>query len=210
LAKILNLFSLKSGINEKIRFSDITTQHLSLSKIESKDIYQIVDLYNNYLAIRFTDNERLYCLKDAETLIKKIEKGLCNSELIYWGIRLTNGKLVGTIGLYNIDWKHRFATAGNILQPQFWNKGIMTEAQAAIVKFGFLTLKLNRIEAQIFSKNYASCKVFEKLGFTCEGRLRQNFLIENIFEDSFLYSILQSEFENIKFSSKYYKSCVSI
>ncbi|SEL79068.1 GNAT family N-acetyltransferase [Paenibacillus sp. OK003] len=43
----------------------------------------------------------------------------------------------------------------------------------SIIEKNYSTLKLNRIEAKVDPDNVNSIKLLEKLGFTCEGTLRQ-------------------------------------
>ena len=45
-------------------------------------------------------------------------------------------------------------------------QGYIQEAGEALIQYGFETLGLRRIEAEIDPANHASAKVLEKLGFT--------------------------------------------
>ena len=74
----------------------------------------------------------------------------------------------------------------------------MTEAVEAIIKYGFETLNLNRIEALTSDKNTASVKVIEGRGFTKEGRLRKHYFVGEAHEDSIMYSLLQEEYVRMK------------
>lgn len=66
------------------------------------------------------------------------------------------------------------AELGYWLAPAAWGRGYATEATAALVEFGFRTLGLARIDAQVFTGNTASMRVLEKLGMTREGILPQH------------------------------------
>lgn len=56
-------------------------------------------------------------------------------------------------------------------------------------------MKLNRIEALIDENNIPSKKLLEHFGFNWEGVMRGHYLVNGIFEDSVLYSLLQSEYK---------------
>lgn len=56
------------------------------------------------------------------------------------------------------------------LAREHWGKGLMTEAAAEVVRFGFQTLGLKRIESGCLSDNPASGRVHLKLGFKTLGR----------------------------------------
>jgi ribosomal-protein-alanine N-acetyltransferase len=48
--------------------------------------------------------------------------------------------------------------------PQYWNKGIATEASLEIIKYGFEKLYIKKIIATAMPENIGSCKVLEKVG----------------------------------------------
>jgi ribosomal-protein-alanine N-acetyltransferase len=57
---------------------------------------------------------------------------------------------------------------GFYLDKAYWGIGLATEAGAAFVAYGFEKHNLNRIITAIDTKNGASVRVIEKLGFTLE------------------------------------------
>ncbi|AHC16651.1 Ribosomal-protein-L7p-serine acetyltransferase [Salinispira pacifica] len=63
------------------------------------------------------------------------------------------------------------------------------------MRIGFQEYNLARLEIKCATKNVASQKVAEKLGFTCEGILRQAERINESVHDLKLYSLLRSEWE---------------
>jgi len=107
-------------------------------------------------------------------------------------------KIIGTIGLYNIKHKHFFASISVLLNKKYWRQGYMFEALRTFLPHAFDTIHLHRIEAQMYIHHEASVNLFEKLNFTREAMLRENFQIEWKQENSYLYSMLKSEFQNLK------------
>jgi RimJ/RimL family protein N-acetyltransferase len=69
----------------------------------------------------------------------------------------------------------------------------MTEAIRALIGFGFGELKLHRIRAECDPRNVGSWRVLEKVGMRREGHLRENFLLDGTWCDSYLYAILDHE-----------------
>ena len=53
--------------------------------------------------------------------------------------------------------------------PEFWGKGLATEACAASIRFGFDTLGLEKIIGLVLPPNTASIRVLEKVGMTSDG-----------------------------------------
>ena len=76
--------------------------------------------------------------------------------------RLSDHRMIGTIGFMWINCEHRSAEVGYSLSRDCWNQGYATEALRAVLRFGFNTLRLNRIEAQHELDNPASGRVMEK------------------------------------------------
>ena len=54
---------------------------------------------------------------------------------------------------------------GYVLNKDYWNKGIMTEAVSKVIDYCFNTLNLNFLMASYFNHNIASKKVLENLNF---------------------------------------------
>ena len=74
-------------------------------------------------------------------------------------------------------------------------KGFMTEALGPVLQYGFTEMKLDRVAAYIDKMNTPSLKLLQRYGFTFEGTMRQDYLVEGVPEDSECYSLLKPEWE---------------
>ena len=75
------------------------------------------------------------------------------------------GAFLGRAGLsYHVVWPDD-PEVGWFLDPAAWGRGLATEAGAASVRFGFETLKTDRLVSICLPENKASRRVMEKLGF---------------------------------------------
>lgn len=103
-------------------------------------------------------------------------------------------KVIGTCSF--VDWsnEHRNAVLGYVINRSYWGNGYAAEAASELLKYGFNTLQLNRIEAHCDIDNLASEKVMKKLGMSFEGLLRQNQYIKGAFRDTKIYRILQEDY----------------
>lgn len=99
-------------------------------------------------------------------------------------------RMIGTCGFTCFDLVNHSAEIGYVLHPDYWNRGIATEAVSAVLRYGFETLGLNRIEARYMKDNLASRRVMEKCGMTFEGIQRSAMLIKGKFEDIGLFAKL--------------------
>ena len=92
--------------------------------------------------------------------------------------------LIGSVGFSNIVWGSFLSCfLGYKLDEAHQNKGYMTQAVNAAVRFAFETLKLHRIEANVMPRNLASRRVLEKCGFAEEGVSPKYLQINGVWED---------------------------
>ena len=71
----------------------------------------------------------------------------------------------------------------------------MTRCCRFVVRYGFLTLDLNRIQIAAGTDNVESRAIAERLGFRFEGILRGRENLYGKFIDHALYSLLRSDFD---------------
>jgi RimJ/RimL family protein N-acetyltransferase len=105
----------------------------------------------------------------------------------------SRNRLIGVIGL-SLKAQHWRGELGYWIGKPYWRRGYATEAAEAVLRYGFETLRLNRIFAYHFRRNPASGRVLQKLGMTREATLRQHILKWRSFEDLEGYGILRSEY----------------
>lgn len=91
----------------------------------------------------------------------------------WWAICPPSGEFCGAIGYNNYSAVHRKAEIGFWLLPDFWGRGLATEALQEVIRFGFDTWRLHRIEAFVETENVASVQALKRFGFTHEGTLRE-------------------------------------
>lgn len=110
-------------------------------------------------------------------------------------IETATGRLVGTIGLRDVDREHSLAEMGFWIGVDFWGKGYATEAAGAVLQFAFHQLQLNRVYAHHMQRNPASGRVLAKLGMRPEGVERERVRKWDVFEDVVLMAILRRDWE---------------
>jgi ribosomal-protein-alanine N-acetyltransferase len=116
-----------------------------------------------------------------------------NNDGIYFAIaRKDNNQLIGTIGLSGINRMHNRIELSYDLAKEYWNLGITTAAIKAVVKYGFESMRVNRIEAYSLKQNEASRKVLQKCGFELEGELKQHRYHQGIYKDIGIFSLVYS------------------
>jgi ribosomal-protein-alanine N-acetyltransferase len=90
-----------------------------------------------------------------------------------WGIALRGSReLIGSVGYYRwLDEPRPQAEIGYDLAPEWWGRGLMSEALEAVLAFGFQRMELARVEAYVMADNERSSRLLERLGFDREELL---------------------------------------
>lgn len=131
---------------------------------------------------------------DEKEWIKKLSATTPPEDIVF-GIELKkSGKLIGIIGLHDIDWVSRKAITGTKIGPaNLRSLGLGTEAKQLLLEYAFNTLGLNRIQSQVIVYNQASLRYSAKCGYRQEGVLRQAVYKNGRFHDLIILSILRDE-----------------
>ena len=103
------------------------------------------------------------------------------------------GRLVGTIGFMQVSSEHACAEVGYSPSRDCWNRGLMTEALDAVLRYAFTTLALNRVEAMHETDNPASGRVMEKNGMRPEGVFRSRIYNKTHYSDVRVWAILRED-----------------
>ncbi|HEY6114606.1 MAG TPA: GNAT family N-acetyltransferase [Candidatus Dormibacteraeota bacterium] len=129
-----------------------------------------------------------YSLADAESYLQQVTQRAVETSFAIDA----DGEAVGGISLMlGRDIERCSAELGYWLSPDFWGRGIMSEAVRVVSRYGFETLGLTRIFAVPFVRNPASYRVLEKAGFTREGRMRRSAIKDGVVEDQYLYGLIR-------------------
>jgi [ribosomal protein S5]-alanine N-acetyltransferase len=146
--------------------------------VSGTDAPAILRLYSDARVMEYRGEPVFTDRAQSERLVFHWRKLFASGQGLRWGIEDKNGQLLGTLGFKSMLHQHRRADLGYELDPAHWNKGIMTEAVNAVVKYGFEKMQLHSIEANITPGHIASQRVLEKLGFRLEAHYKENYFYE--------------------------------
>ncbi len=122
---------------------------------------------------------------------------------------LTDGALVGFVHLFDIDWPCRSAHFGIVIgEGGRQGLGIGTEATALMLNYGFDTLNLERIELRVLVDNIRARRIYTKLGFVEEGRLRRAAYVAGVAVDVLVMGLLRQELRRAERPSDYLSPAV--
>lgn len=177
-------------------FPILETDRLRLRKVTEEDAGSVLKYLSDSEVMRHIGLEPFTTIEEALEEISWYQSIFEKGTGIRWGITLKEqGEVIGSCGFLNRATQHYRAEIGTELSQDHWGQGIASEAFEAVIRYGFETLQLQRIEALIEPPNTSSQKLAEKHGFIREGLLRNYEFTCGKFDDLYMYSLLKQDFE---------------
>jgi ribosomal-protein-alanine N-acetyltransferase len=174
------------------KFPILETERLVLREHAPSDAEMLFAMRTNEDVMRYIDRERPKDLDTIKAFIDKIIISFENGESLAWVIALKENpeKMIGSVGYWRTDYANHRAEMGYMLLPNFWRKGIISEALSKTLTFGFEKVNLHSISANINPKNDASRQILLKHGFEKEAYFKQDYYFNGKFLDSEIYGLL--------------------
>ncbi len=172
----------------------IIGENVSLYSIEKDDI-DFLTYCNNSVDIRntFFINSPTNNLQQ-EKIFESLYKNNLNCLPFIVCENKTKNK-IGITAFHRLDMVSRVTTYSIILpDKKYWGKHYGSEITKLMIKYGFDTLNLNRIQLHVVVDNIPAVKIYEKNGFVKEGILREAMYHNDKYCDFFVMSILRKEF----------------
>jgi len=181
-------------MSEELFFPVIETERLTLKPLVIDDSKSLLEIFSDPEVMKYWNTAPWTKIPDAFDFINNSKDSMLRQESIILGIYLKpTDELAGKCMLFNYDKESKRAEIGFGLIRSCWGKGYISEAGESLIQYGFNSLRLRRIEAEIDPDNRSSAKVLEKLGFSQEGLLRQRWEVNGIVSDSALYGRLAND-----------------
>jgi RimJ/RimL family protein N-acetyltransferase len=110
-------------------------------------------------------------------------------------IKLDNNELIGDIGVHFLASDVLQVELGCTLNQKYHGKGYAFEAVTAIINYLFNELGKHRIIVSIDSRNQASIRLIERLGFRKKGLVKENSELNGEWVDDLVYAVLKVEWK---------------
>ena len=180
------------------QFPTITTDRLFLRQFKKSDSQAVFNIFSQDIVTKYYILDTMKKIEQAKKLVAS-NIGLYGKKAgIRWAI-VMKGKqdsVIGSAGFGSPNRKFHSIEIGYSLHPDYWGKGIMTEALAAIFEHSFsqdFFMHLNRIEALVELGNKASTALLKKLGFQEEGIRREHGFWKGRYNDMRSFSLLRRD-----------------
>lgn len=181
-------------MSEELFFPVLETVRLTLKPLVIDDAGSLLEIFSDSEVMRYWHTAPWETIQDSLDFINESNGSMQDQESLVLGVYLkSTGELAGKCMLFSYDKESKRAEIGFGLGRSFWGRGYIHEAGEALIQYGFNSLGLRRIEAEIDPDNQSSAKALGKLGFSREGLLRQRWEVNGIVSDSALYGRLVSD-----------------
>ena len=112
-----------------------------------------------------------------------------------FAVETSEGRLIGSIGLRDINWIERKAELGIMIgEKSCWDLGFGTAAVRELLRIGFGKMNLHRIYPRVYQNNLRAIHVYRKCGFQQEGVLRDDHFSQGQYHHTLVMGILRGEF----------------
>lgn len=169
---------------------------VGLRAVEQQDLPQLMEWRN-------TSSYRKYFREFRElnaTQQARWFETICNDSktLMFSIVELKTNRLLGACGLCYINWVNRNADFSIYIGADdlYIDNKFADDAALAMARYGFNELNMHRLWAEIYDFDEPKKAMFDRLGFTLDGRFRQTYWYEGQWHDSLFYSLLANEFED--------------
>jgi RimJ/RimL family protein N-acetyltransferase len=168
-----------------------------LRSLELSDLDEIMKYWNNVELRNLVGNTDRGPVSrhEEEDWIRNTWKQRQERTAFHFAIEtLTENKLIGGTGVFEIDWTGRSATTGiSIFNPEYWGKGYGEDSMNLLLSFAFQNLNLNRVELNTFDFNERAQQCYRKVGFEEVGRRRRARFINGHYCDEIIMDVLKEE-----------------
>ena len=164
-----------------------------LRPLEIADAPTIAPWFNDPEVTRFLLRHRPMSQYAEEEFIRRLATN--ETDVIVGVVSKETDQLIGTTALHP-EYRNRSARFGIALgDKSAWGRGYGTEATRLIVHHAFATLNLNRVWLHVYEYNVRGQRVYEKIGFRVEGRLREDTYSDGRYWDVIVMGLVRSEWD---------------
>ncbi|MBI4926387.1 MAG: GNAT family N-acetyltransferase [Anaerolineae bacterium] len=176
-------------------FPILCTQRLLLREFAVEDIPAVFGIFSREDVNTWTETDTMRTMEEAKARVINRMNLFKDRMGIRWAITLLDNPkdVIGSCGYFSVRRGTQTVETGYDLHPDYWNKGLMTEALREMIRFSFgpcSPVPIHRMEALVMPENIASIRVLEKLGFEREGRRREFGFWKGRYQDVDFYALL--------------------
>jgi RimJ/RimL family protein N-acetyltransferase len=176
----------------------LRTDRLLLRPFEERDREDIYALQSDARVLEFWDSPPWTDRSRADTFLRTCRTMAETDRGVRVAVdRADDGSFIGWSTVLWSNPEFRTGELGYVLTEASWGRGYATEAAGALLDWALVAMDLNRVQSEVDTRNPASARVLQKLGFSLEGTLRENCIVDGVVSDSWMYALLRRERESV-------------
>ena len=153
----------------------LLTDRLQLRPMALSDFADIFEFKSDPFVTERYGQEPHRSPEETRAWVEKRVADQAVGDCIFWTIALRDEeKAIGECCFWNFTPSFRQAEVGYELHRSSWKKGLMAEALATVLEYGFGTIGFERVEAIPLVSNIDSQRLLRGLGFRQEGMVRDS------------------------------------
>tara|TARA_Y100000741_G_C18150873_1_gene517171 strand:- start:12 stop:542 length:531 start_codon:yes stop_codon:yes gene_type:complete len=171
----------------------VVLENLGIRAIEKSDLDLIQTWRNNENLRKYFREYREFSMTQKENwYINMIDNK--NFEMFVI-VDMENDETVGVTGITYIDWPNRHGDVHFYIgkDGQWIDDNYSPTAIKLILNYGFKTLNLNKLWAEIYEIDSKKLKFFKSNGFKIDATLREHYFYNGKYYNSHILSLLKSE-----------------
>ncbi len=186
------LFKAMTVVDEDWNSKLLLGEKICLRPFDETDMPYLIRWYNDY------ELNRLAGWSSGKVSASKLKYNMIHSfgsDPMNLIIDNLEGKPIGTIQLYEVDWQDKSCKLGiRIGDKDYWSKGYGADSVKTLAEYAFMKMGLYRVALRVYEFNARAARCYEKCGFKYEGRTRKSAYVDGIYYDEILMGLLKSDF----------------
>ncbi len=176
----------------------IETQRLYLRPLVSSDLEDLLEYHGNSNVVRYIPWS-VRNRDDVDQALRVYQAmpsalvGEGDAIVLGWALKDT-GKIIGQSNGTLVSAVNQTSDFGWVAHQRFWRHGYAYEASQAFLAFLMRHQTVQRVIANIDTRNPESARLAEKLGMRLEGEFRKSLYQKGEWCDMWHYAILKEEF----------------
>lgn len=168
---------------------------VQLRAFERDDLDTVIRWVNDEEVTRTLSDAFIYPVSRSDEMKWLESVALANHREKVFAIEDERNRLIGSVGLHQINWVERKAELGLLIgEKSCWGKGYGFAAIQAILQLSFQKMNLHRVYLRVFEFHQRAIHLYDKCGFVQEGLLREDHYCGGCYCHTMVMGILQQEF----------------
>jgi [ribosomal protein S5]-alanine N-acetyltransferase len=156
-------------------FPVLYTERLYLRSMVESDLEKLYQLRTDKRMPNYSGREA-ESKEDTLEIIRKGDELFQSGKGISWAITTRESDdLIGVVGYWRMNAQNFSGEISYLIHPDYWRKGITSEAVMEVLKYSFKELKLQQVDAFSHKENNASRGLLLKVGFEELGEMEDGY-----------------------------------